>query len=246
MTSLDFSLENLMAQLEQRPHPSDRQHRHLSENVVLNEEKAVIKQGDTVPTLPDSLGDEAQSPLEVSVNCRDCRGTVELKTDMLFTVPDAKTGQVSVLSVDSRLDLEPDPLTDAGWSGHWRERIQTRLQALEDWVWREEYALMRTANNRLPAARAQAREKLVRWFISMERGAVNLVIALGNSHTDLVKLQARLLAFDGVDSTLESSESYYEWQLVSTQSAAVKAVSRGASALNLYGLAVGEHLYAGC
>ena len=63
--------------------------------------------------------------------------------------------------------LEHDPLSDAGWSGHWRERIQTHLQTLEAWVWREEYDLMRTANNGLLKARGQAREKLVRWYLFM-------------------------------------------------------------------------------
>ena len=68
---------------------------------------------------------------------------------------------------DSLALLEHDPLSDAGWSTVWRERIQTHLQALEDWVWREEYDLMRTANNGLPKARALAREKLVRWYLFM-------------------------------------------------------------------------------
>ena len=63
-----------------------------------------------------------------------------------------------------------NPLTDAGWSTVWRERIQTHLQALEDWVWRDEYDLMRTANNGLPKARALAREKLVRWHLFMLEG----------------------------------------------------------------------------
>lgn len=73
----------------------------------------------------------------------------------------------NVVKVVSPLALEPDPLSDTRWSGYWRERIQTRIQALEDWVWREEYDLMRTANNGLPSARAQAREKLTRWYLFM-------------------------------------------------------------------------------
>jgi len=63
--------------------------------------------------------------------------------------------------------LEHDPLTDTGWSTVWRERIQTYLQTLEDWVWRDEYELMRTANNGLPKVRALAREKLTRWYFFM-------------------------------------------------------------------------------
>lgn len=64
-----------------------------------------------------------------------------------------------------------NPLSDAGWSTVWRERIQTYLQTLEAWVWREEYDLMRTANNGLPKAREQARAKLLKWFM-LEQEAV--------------------------------------------------------------------------
>jgi|GEM_PF-6665763 len=71
--------------------------------------------------------------------------------------------------------LEYDPLSDGGWSGHWRERIQTRLQALENWVWCSEYDVMRVANNGLPKAREQAREKLTRWYLFvLEHEAVSL------------------------------------------------------------------------
>lgn len=38
---------------------------------------------------------------------------------------------------------------------------------LEDWVWADEYDLMRMANNGLPKAREQAREKLTRWYLFM-------------------------------------------------------------------------------
>ena len=171
MTSLDFSLEGLMAQLAQPSPTSDRQHRQLGENAVLNEEKGVINRADTVPTVPDSSGDDTQNLLEGAVNCRNCQETGKPKTDMFSIVPDTQKSQVSVLSVTSRVGpLEPDPLSDAGWSTVWRERIQTHLQALEDWVWREEYDLMRTANNGPPKARALAREKLVRWYLFMLEG----------------------------------------------------------------------------
>ena len=63
--------------------------------------------------------------------------------------------------------LEHDPLSDVGWSTVWRERIQTQLQAREDWVWADEYMLMRTANNGPPKARGQAREKLLKWYMFM-------------------------------------------------------------------------------
>ena len=63
--------------------------------------------------------------------------------------------------------LEHDPLSDVGWSTVWRERIQTQLQAREDWVWADEYMLMRTANNGLLKARGQAREKLLKWYMFM-------------------------------------------------------------------------------
>ena len=63
--------------------------------------------------------------------------------------------------------LEHDPVSDAWWSTVWRERIQTQLQAREDWVWADEYMLMRTANNGLLKARGQAREKLLKWYMFM-------------------------------------------------------------------------------
>ena len=63
--------------------------------------------------------------------------------------------------------LEHDPVSDVGWVMLWRERIQTQLQAREDWVWADEYMLMRTANNGLLKARGQAREKLLKWYMFM-------------------------------------------------------------------------------
>ena len=63
--------------------------------------------------------------------------------------------------------LEHDPVSDVGWVMLWRERIQTQLQAREDWVWADEYMLMRTANNGPPKARGQAREKLLKWYMFM-------------------------------------------------------------------------------
>ena len=63
--------------------------------------------------------------------------------------------------------LEHDPASDVVWVMLWRERIQTQLQAREDWVWADEYMLMRTANNGLLKARGQAREKLLKWYMFM-------------------------------------------------------------------------------
>jgi len=60
--------------------------------------------------------------------------------------------------------LEYDPLSDTGWIVVWRERVQSRLQALENWVRREEYDLMRTANNAIPNTRRAARAALMKFY----------------------------------------------------------------------------------
>jgi len=110
----------------------------------------------------------------------DVGGTLEETPNTFVSSEATKTPFVGdVGGVWGLLGVSPDlkhlleqhnPLSDAGWSTVWRERIQTHLQALEDWVWRDEYDLMRTANNGLPKVRGQAREKLVRWYLFMLEG----------------------------------------------------------------------------
>ena len=65
--------------------------------------------------------------------------------------------------------LEYDPLSDTGWIVVWRERVQSRLQALENWVRREEYDLMRAANNALPNTRRAARAALLEFYFDSQK-----------------------------------------------------------------------------
>ena len=68
------------------------------------------------------------------------------------------------------------------------------------------------------------------------------VIALSDSRPTLERLRKYLTAHDDLQTTLERSSSFYNWQLSSAQCDSAQAAIQGARALNLHGLAVGESL----
>ena len=181
---MDYLTAILLGEDPLTQHPPTLQHPNIPPTSLTNPLECVqdsIKVLGVVDHTPPNNPQQIPNKSHTGQKCwgfvGDVVGTLE-ETPNIFTLSETvKTPDVrNVGGVWGLLGVSPDlkqcleqhnPLSDAGWSTVWRERIQTHLQTLEDWVWREEYDLMRTANNGPPKARGQAREKLLKWYMFM-------------------------------------------------------------------------------